>query len=548
MAGLSCKVDSSVAMVEQLLSTRVFHYLNLDLGDTLSGFDNYTLPESVLGAIDYVEPTGILRPSPKFRTRGSSKERNRLEKAAAKIRRRRADPDIGPQTLRDLYHIPPNNQSTSPHNGIGIYEPGLATWLPDDLDLFFATYQPEIKGQRPSVMSIAGGYRDPHTTDEYFIVESNLDFEYAMALAHPQAVVTLQVNDPEHVGSLTAMLRAFNQPHCQVSVDTPDGPVVRAVPLEELEHEHGVGANCTALQTPNVVSISYAWGERDFAPDYLRRQCLEFLKLGLQGVTVVVASGDSGPARHYDGACVDGATGADAKGAAGGDFVANWPAACPWVTVAGGTQLRRQTERVVAWRNRPSAAWTAGGAKGDEQVRPLETDRDLDPEKEVAYARHVKGRSRSSGGGFSALFPAPWYQRPAVSAYLAHEADHLAALAGRFNASGRAYPDVAALAAGFAVATGGTRQLVYGTSASAPVFAAVVARVNDVRRAAGRSAVGFVNPVLYARPEALTAITSGANVGCGVEEAFRAQGRWSPVTGLGSPDYEKLVETFMALP
>ena len=46
------QVDSSVAMVEQLLSTRVFHYLNLDLGDTLVGFDNYTLPESVLGAID----------------------------------------------------------------------------------------------------------------------------------------------------------------------------------------------------------------------------------------------------------------------------------------------------------------------------------------------------------------------------------------------------------------------------------------------------------------------------------------------------------------
>ena len=46
----------------------------------------------------------------------------------------------------------------------------------------------------------------------------------------------------------------------------------------------------------NVISISYGGQEFDLPAYYQKRQCNEFLKLGMQGVSIVVASGDSGVA------------------------------------------------------------------------------------------------------------------------------------------------------------------------------------------------------------------------------------------------------------
>lgn len=54
-----------------------------------------------------------------------------------------------------------------------------------------------------------------------------------------------------------------------------------------------------------------------------------------------------------------------------------------------------------------------------------------------------------------------------------------------------------------------------GTSASSPAFAAVIALVNDALLAAGRPALGFLNPWIYGGAyEALTDITSGSSIGC----------------------------------
>ncbi len=42
----------------------------------------------------------------------------------------------------------------------------------------------------------------------------------------------------------------------------------------------------------------------------------------------------------------------------------------------------------------------------------------------------------------------------------------------------------------------GGPELIDGTSASAPIFAAILTRINEERLKAGKSTVGFVNPVL----------------------------------------------------
>ena len=79
----------------------------------------------------------------------------------------------------------------------------------------------------------------------------------------------------------------------------------------------------------------------------------------------------------------------------------------------------------------------------------------------------------------------------------------------------------------------------YGTSASAPVFAGMVALVNAARLAAGKGGLGWINPALYANAAkfVLNDITSGNNkcqetICC--RQGFTATEGWDPVTGLGS--------------
>ena len=53
-----------------------------------------------------------------------------------------------------------------------------------------------------------------------------------------------------------------------------------------------------------------------------------------------------------------------------------------------------------------------------------------------------------------------------------------------------------------------------GTSASTPIFAAILNRINEARLAIGKGPVGFVNPVLYQHPEVLNDVVNGTNMGC----------------------------------
>lgn len=87
-----------------------------------------------------------------------------------------------------------------------------------------------------------------------------------------------------------------------------------------------------------------------------------------------------------------------------------------------------------------------------------------------------------------------------------------------------------------------------GTSASAPIFSSIINRINEERIAAGKGPVGFLNPTMYANPDAFNDITTGYNLGCNAAVGFNATPGWDPVTGLGTPNYPKLLDVFMALP
>lgn len=95
-----------------------------------------------------------------------------------------------------------------------------------------------------------------------------------------------------------------------------------------------------------------------------------------------------------------------------------------------------------------------------------------------------------------------------------------------------------------------------GTSAASPVVAGIIGLLNDARLRAGKSTLGFINPLLYAIGSgALNDITLGQSIGCnGVSTqsgapvngsiipwaTWNATVGWDPVTGLGTPDFEKL--------
>jgi tripeptidyl-peptidase I len=94
------------------------------------------------------------------------------------------------------------------------------------------------------------------------------------------------------------------------------------------------------------------------------------------------------------------------------------------------------------------------------------------------------------------------------------------------------YSNVAANGDNIAVFIDGQFTISGGTSASTPIFASLVNRINELRLNSGKSTVGFINPALYSHPEMLNDITNGTNPGCGTAGFSAARG-WDPVTGSG---------------
>ena len=127
------------------------------------------------------------------------------------------------------------------------------------------------------------------------------------------------------------------------------------------------------------------------------------------------------------------------------------------------------------------------------------------------------------------------------------------------NFKGRGFPDVSAIAGlpGYPIFDNAEVGLSGGTSASSPVWGAIIALLNDARFNAGKPALGFVSPFLYTfglyglrdikirgaggcnginfqngQPVEGAGIVPGA--------AWNATTGWDPVTGLGVPDFGKL--------
>ena len=226
-----------------------------------------------------------------------------------------------------------------------------------------------------------------------------------------------------------------------------------------------------------------------------------------RGMTVVAASGDIGAAA-YQCDLFSALTGTAPAAPVKGVLLL---ASDPLVLSAGGTSLRA-SDATGVWTS--ETAWgLASGNPGNQG-----------------------GSFQASGGGFSQLFARPVYQAgvPGIGAT-------------------RGVPDVSADASdrtGVAVVfSNGTRDTVQshgGTSASAPIWAALIALADQY---AGRH-LGFINPAIYqiARSshyqQAFHDITTGNNTvqfPPATITGYQAAPGWDPVTGWGSPNAEVLI-------
>ncbi|MEI9984935.1 MAG: hypothetical protein WDN69_18055 [Aliidongia sp.] len=130
----------------------------------------------------------------------------------------------------------------------------------------------------------------------------------------------------------------------------------------------------------------------------------------------------------------------------------------------------------------------------------------------------------AGGGGVSTVFALPAWQEGLSTALTAGGAQALA-MRGVPDVCGDADPET-----GYKVRIDDGDTVIGGTSAVAPLWAGLIARINE---AAG-TPVGFVNAKLYSSPSAFTDITQGNN------GTFAASKGWDACTGLGSPNGTKV--------
>ncbi|KAH7917848.1 subtilisin-like protein [Leucogyrophana mollusca] len=491
-------VNSTVAEAEELLRTKYYVY-DHNTGARHVACESYHLPAHVTPHIDFVTPT--IHFDAKVAVRPSH---GPVVNAAAKKNSdslEDCDKQMTPACLRALYGLK-DKPASAKGNSFGIVQYPPQAYRQQDLDSFAKKFSTGLDGVAPKVISIDGGTDQIKYVGHAYNTESSLDLEYAMGLVGPKQKVTLyEVGDMIEGASYNNFLDAIDGFYCFFM----DGDDSTFDPVYPDKHHGGYkgGQPCGTTKPTNVISTSYGWDEHALSNLYAGRQCLEYGKLGLMGITVLYPSGDNGVAA-IDQTCTG----------KGKTFVPSFPSTCPFVTSVGATQV------------------SSGKSVHDPESA-------CDAAQAGVY----------SGGGWSNYFGMPGYQADAVKGYLKHHRPPYAS--GIWNSTGksRAYPDMSANGANYLIAIDNEFATASGTSAAAPVVGAILTMVNDARIAAGKKPVGFINPTIYSKKfaQGFHDVTTGSNPGCDTG-GFKAAKGWDPVTGLGTPNFPKLVEAWMKLP
>ncbi len=241
------------------------------------------------------------------------------------------------------------------------------------------------------------------------------------------------------------------------------------------------------VRKPSVISISWGGPEDGSPQQYLDGMAQAFADAAILGVTICAASGDNGSADE-DHANWDKKAHVD------------FPSSAPYALACGGTKLLGSGTKITS-----EVVWNEGTRGG------------------------------ATGGGVSNYFARPSYQSKAkVPTSPAKKV-------------GRGVPDVAGDAdpyTGYQVFVGGKAAVYGGTSAVAPLWAGLIAVMNQRLTSKKGNTAGFLNPLLYgAASGSLNDITSGNNDIYGsLKGLYKAASGWDPCTGMGTPNGAKLLK------
>ena len=285
-----------------------------------------------------------------------------------------------------------------------------------------------------------------------------------------------------------------------------------------------------AKEVPDVISMSWGWSETDqcsitecdniTANEYVDRVNTEYIKLGIRGITITASSGDAGaPGRTNEG-CNDNT-----------DTVhAIFPGSSPWVTSVGATYVV-QSDNKINWTTPLCKVYDC--ATGNEQ-----------------FVTNNEDTGWTAGGGinnFTVRSKDAKWQDDVVNTYLGSGVP----LPINFNKDGRVYPDVSLIGHSCAIIDNNNVLPVDGTSCSSPVFASLLALLNNHQVSQGKPKLGFVNPVLYQmykdNPAIFNDIEDGNNWSTednicpvrkdgGSDFGYKAAKGYDPVYGLGTPN------------
>ena len=308
------KVKTTVGEAERLLHTIYNVYENED-GLELVACESYSVPADIQKHIDLVAPTI------EFDERGATVRQRGVKRRDVIPPKGKKLPSWGhghgqheflancsslttPACLRALYDIPKHGEAVE-GNSYGIVEFAPQSYNQTDLNGFFSTYTNIPNDTAPIVNGIDGGYLSSEEgTDTRG--ESNLDLCYAIGLVYPQNVTLYQVGDAVlwQPATYNNFLDAIDGSYC--SFEGGDDPTWDTI----YPHDNTtVGAYteepmCGTYDATNVISVSYGRTESARPTSYNARECTEYLKLGLMGVTVMYSSGDTGVA-GIQGRCLN---------------------------------------------------------------------------------------------------------------------------------------------------------------------------------------------------------------------------------------------------
>jgi len=497
---LLCTTD--VKTVEHIFDTEM-HYFYYHVRVTAGGrrkakkvirhWGDYTVPKELLRYADFV--TGISDfPMPARRTHRPS-QRGQVSYyfgAAPAPSPASQQGNVLPLTIHDLMDIPKGTKASS-KSSQGVVEYGSGeSFAPSDLKAF------------KTDAGVTGTVSTDHIVGEYNAnspgVESSLDIEYLLGVG--QGATNWFWTESHWLYDWATTF--FNTKEVPYVVSHSYGWA------ESQQCASGIGSSCSSLGIDSET--------------YVQRVNTEYQKIGLRGVSIIVASGDAGANGKVDQQCT------------GKKFNPTFPAASPYVTAVGALQVSA-SDQTTSSSGPPGCSASVLGAGTGCLVSGTQ--------EAVSYAES----SFTSGGGFSGYTARPSYQSAAVQAYLTNK-DVSLPPSSYYSSKNRAYPDVSAMGHNFVVYVQGQSEAVGGTSAASPSFAGLVGLLNSESLAKNGKPLGFLNPLLYtmakAKPAAFIDVTEGTNKctedGCASTcKGFNAAKGWDPVTGLGVPQYSQML-------